>query len=219
MCEMQLSAYLSVSKNDIASPLGNRVPNCLKLVATLLMVAGVSACSNAGQEGNDEESNFEDPEQAALTPAPLLELQNSTELISSIPDVVSSEVLADSGLQVAYTSTDLVTAVPALFVEDNWAHMQTCLNQVAVAPFVVVANDVSPLTSLDDVIYSIEGVPVATSSAGNVPVIQITAADFTAGSSAGSNLRSIMGRLVWSSAGLAVRDYPFECARQVVELK
>lgn len=158
------------------------------------------------------------PEAVAL-PEALVELQTAGTLTAPVPAISSIEILAESGLQVAYTKSTQIATVPALTVELNWIHMQSCLHQVGVAPLVLVRSvSFAPLTSIDDVIHTIDGIPVASSTMGAIPVIQISESDFLMpGEANGYNLRSIMGRLLWSSAGLSARDYPYSCARQLVE--
>lgn len=162
------------------------------------------------------------PEQSSVDriPTVLLQLQDDPGLIADIPDIVNSVTLANTGLQVAYTRAGQEADAPALAIEGQWVHMQTCLEQTAVPPIVVVREDaVIPFTANDDVIYGIEGIPNASSSKQDVPLIQVLATDFDGSlGNAGFNLRSIMGRLLWVSAGLAERDYPFQCARQQIDI-
>jgi hypothetical protein len=152
-------------------------------------------------------------------PVALRDLQSSLTLVSPVPVITSTEVLAESGLQVAYTQNSQSALAPALGVEANWLHMQSCLGQVGVAPLVlVITSAIAPLTAEDDVIFTIDGIPVASASMGSIPVIQIVFSDFLiSGGPSGQFLRSIMGRVLWSSAGLSARDYPYSCARQLVE--
>lgn len=196
--------------------------------AITLMLALLSACSSsdAPQPLEDElRSTLADASvQAPLVPSVALpealsELLASSALATPLPAISSVEILAESGLQVAYTQVEHTDLVPALSVEANWLYMQSCLNQVGVAPVVLIRSSaVVPLTQTDDVIHTIEGIPVASASVGSVPVIQIGLSDFMmTGDDRGFNLRSIMGRLLWSSAGLSARDYPYSCARQWVE--
>ncbi len=148
-----------------------------------------------------------------------MQLEDDPGLLSSIPDVVSSEIRADTGLQIAYTREGQDAVVPGSLVEEQWVYMQTCVGQQSAPPLVVVRDGaVVPFTETDDVIYNIDGIPVASSSLRDVSVIQIQEADFDGSlGSPGFNLRSIMGRLLWLSANLPERDYPFNCARQQPE--
>lgn len=187
------------------------------LAAGLLVLAcaGLSACSGGSSSGAPpiDDGGQQEP---GGTPGGLLDLQDDPATISDVPDVVSSEVLANSGLQVAYTEASQRSVAPPLMIESQWLYMQACLELTGVAPIVVIRTAaVVPFTALDDVIFGIEGIPIASSSRRSVPVVQVLAADFdgTLGSP-GFNLRSIIGRLLWSSAGLAERDYPFACAQQ-----
>ena len=197
------------------------VSNILALTALVALLSGIAACSGSSNSTEPTEdstaSSLADPLVSYEQPAPLVLLQDDIGRISEIPTIVAGEVLAESGLEVGYTSIALSVDVPALNIEANWLHMQSCLNLVAVAPLVIVADSVSPLTIHDDVIHTIDGFPFATASHRDIPVLQVDSEDFSAERIYGYNLRSIMGRLLWSTAGLAVRDYPFECANQVIE--
>lgn len=152
-------------------------------------------------------------------PVALQDLQASSSLEAPLPEVVFVEVLARSGLQVAYTHIAQTALIPPLILEANWLHMQTCLQQVGVAPLILIRDSsVAPLTLADEVIHSIEGIPAATVTMVATPVIQVGLSDFMAtGDAHGDHLRSIMGRLLWTAAGLSVRDYPYRCAQQLVE--
>jgi len=166
------------------------------------------------------DSNLQDPiAQSVATPEALVDLQDTGVITSALPTIVSTEILAKSGLQVAYTQTSQSDIVSGLNIESHWLHMQSCLHQVGVAPLVLIHSAaITSLTSADDVIHTIEGTPVASATSGSIPVIQISLSDFlVSGQSNGYNLRSIMGRVLWSAAGLSVRDYPYSCAQQLVE--
>jgi len=192
------------------------------LIALLLL--SLNACSSSSSPTNlvDESANSNDTGGQTLinsvqtVPKALLELQESASLQEPLPAITSIETVADSGLQVAYTGDEQSTVIPALSVEANWQHMQLCLQQVGVAPLVLVQSGrVSPFTQDDDVVFSMEGIPVASATMSLVPVIQVGIADFMqTGENYAYNLRSIMGRLLWLSAGLPIREYPFSCARE-----
>ena len=95
--------------------------------------------------------------------------------------------------------------------------MQACVGQIAVAPLVVVrAGPVTPFTPKDDVIHSIEGIPIAAASRLTTStVIQVRDSDFNGSlGQPAFNLRSIMGRYLVAICHLPERDYPFECARE-----
>lgn len=209
-----------------------RLPACflqpLPVGVITLVFALIQGCSNSDTPApvpDQLRSTVIDPSLQppvslpVAVPEALAELQVSAVLTTPLPPITSVEILAESGLQVVYTHVEQNERAPALSVEAHWLHMQSCLSQVGVAPVVLIRSTrVVPLTQTDHVIHSIEGIPVATATVGSVPVIQIGLADFTiVGDDRGYNLRSIMGRLLWSSAGLSVRDYPYSCARQWVE--
>lgn len=185
----------------------------LKYLLVCALLSGCSSSSSPPVESPGSQSSGE-------IPTALLQLQDDPGLITDIPEVVATRTMSNTGLQVAYTRAEQHETVPALGVEAQWEHMQTCLQQVAVAPIVVVRDEaVVPFTSSDDVIHNIEGIPVASASLRDVPLVQIQAADFDGSlGNPGFNLRSIMGRLLWISAGLAERDYPFQCARVSVSV-
>jgi hypothetical protein len=206
-----------------------RLPFSIIVLAVMLPIL-VSGCSKSTSQPQTEvldelRSSPANPDslaqtsESAVLPDALIGLQNAGALLAPIPAITSIEIMAESGLQVAYTQSDQNSIVQALRVELNWLHMQSCLQQVGVAPLVLIRSaDFAALTSSDEVIHSIEGIPVASSTMGSIPVIQVGVSDFLmADDTNGYNLRSIMGRLLWSSAGLSVRDYPYSCARQLEE--
>jgi hypothetical protein len=196
----------------------------------VILIWLASGCSNSiapaqaegeqGSELTDADLQSQSPVSVAV-PVAILDLQAGSTLIAPVPAITSIEVLAESGLQVAYTQSAQNALVSALSVEVNWLHMQTCLHQVGVAPLVLIrSSGIAPFTSADDVIHTIDGIPAASVSMGSIPVIQIGVSDFLmTGDAYGYNLRSIMGRLLWSSAGLSARDYPYYCAHQLAESK
>jgi len=185
-------------------------------------LALLSACSGSSPvesfEAGVPDVSANAPDQEALTRIPeiLLQLEDEPGLLAGIPDVYASQTLADSGLQVAYTQPEQIQAIPALVIETQWLYMQSCLEQVAAAPVVVVqAGPVTPFTPEDDVIHSIEGIPIASASTRLSVVIQVRDTDFDGSlGEPGFNLRSIMGRYLWLAANLPERDYPFYCAQQ-----
>lgn len=216
---MKSSNPLAVSINE---PCPRPVSASLMLTAVLFLALGTAGCSSSStstEVADDAGVNLADAVIAYEQPAPLQALQDDVGRISAVPAIIDGQIMAETGLEVAYTDNELVTIVPAQSIENNWVHMQSCLNQVSVAPLVVVTKVVSPLTIHDDVIHTIDGYPFASASYRDVPILQIDSEDFEPDRIHGYNLRSIMGRLLWSSAGLAVRDYPFDCANQIVENK
>jgi len=180
----------------------------------ILVLIGCSKSTTPTQSDLDTDPSISlaDQESQTRIPEALQQLESSQLLVNAAPSIYSSEMLADSGLQVAYSSAGQKAQVPASLIEANWLHMQECLNQVSVAPLVIIRDEgFAPMTSNDIVIHSLEGVPVASLTLEIVPIVQIGINDFLASAdSAGANLRSILGRLIWSSADLAVRDYPYE---------
>ena len=186
-------------------------------VTMLCLATTLGSCSGSGSA--PVEVPFAAPDSTgaqAGTPDGLLQLEDDPGLLSSIPDVVSSEIRANTGLQIAYTREGQDVAAPGALIEEQWVYMQTCVGQQSAPPLVVVRDGaVVPFTETDDVIYNIDGIPVASASLRDVSVVQIQEADFDGSlGSRGFNLRSIMGRLLWLSANLPERDYPFNCARQ-----
>ena len=191
----------------------------LALAACLAILSGCSSSSavDASIDGVQTVSvSGSNQEPITRIPASLLQLEDEPGLLAEIPDVFASQTLADSGLQVAYTHPDQIPAIPALYIETQWLFMQSCLEQVAPAPVVVIRDSpVTPFTSEDDVIHSIEGIPIASASTRVSAVIQVHDIDFDGSlGKPAFNLRSIMGRYLWLSANLPERDYPFNCAQQ-----
>lgn len=186
------------------------------LLSSLFIVA---ACSNSAVEDPLPTVSVDSSSQNSIIsiPTSLLQLEDDAGLLAEIPNVVATETLAETGLQVAYTDTDQPGLISALNIQAQWVHMQSCLEQVAPSPLVVVRQGpVTPFTSADDVIHSIEGIPVASVSARPTAVFQIQISDFDGSlGTPAFNLRSIMGRYLWLAANLPERDYPFTCAQQV----
>lgn len=183
----------------------------------------VSACSGSGSSAETPlEQLGDDPIGSEPEPAVLAQLRADPALIAPVPEVAHTQTLANTGLQVAYTHTSLVSLAPAALIEQQWVFMQTCVEQISVAPLVLVRQGPAvPLTPADDVVRNesalaleITSVPVASASILYGPVIQISDSDFDGSlGNPGFNLRSIMGRHLWLSNQLPERDYPFECAR------
>ncbi len=190
-----------------------------RLLTFALSTLILGACGNGGTPLDSVPQAFADasnaPVQVVSSASDELLFDDTEDLINALPDVILTETLADSGIRVGYTAADQSSEVDSNYIERQWQHMQSCTGQVAVAPFIVIIEQaVTPLTNEDDVIFNIDGVPAASSSAGLVPVIQIREADFDGSlGNVGFNLRSILGRYLWLSANLAERDYPFTCAR------
>lgn len=188
----------------------------------VFLAVALNACSSSGSSSAPVEPSILPPESSggvSGTPDSLLQLEDDPGLLATIPDVVSSEVRADTGLQIVYTRDAQELIAPAALIEAQWVFMQGCVGQQSAAPVVVVRDGpVEPFTASDDVIYNIDGIPVASASLRDVSVVQIRETDFDGSlGSPGFNLRSIMGRMLWLSANLPERDYPFSCARQQPE--
>jgi len=156
-------------------------------------------------------------------PEVLRQLQDDDELLAAVPDIVHTQTMANSGLQISYTSHELRASAPAMVIEKQWVFMQSCLEQNNVAPLVLVREGpVEPFTAADDVVRNenimaleINSVPIASASTLYGSVIQVSVTDFDGSlGTPAFNLRSIMGRHLWLSANLPERDYPFDCARQ-----
>lgn len=185
-------------------------------MTVLCLTVTLGACSSSGSSPVEVPTTPPDSGGVAVgTPDSLLQLEDDPGLLGSIPDVVATDIRADTGLQIAYTREGQAAVVPGALVEEQWVYMQSCVGQQSNPPLVVVREGaVFPFTETDDVIYNIDGIPVASASLRDVSVIQIQEADFDGSlGSPGFNLRSIMGRLLWLSANLPERDYPFNCAR------
>ena len=190
-------------------------PFCLSMLV-------LASCSGSGSPEAPAVELQQDAIGSEPLPQVLVDLKADTTVISKVPEIVHTQTLADSGLRVSYTQESLRSAAPVTAIEQQWVFMQRCVQQVGVAPLVVVREgSVKPFTTQDDVVRNenpmaieISSVPVASASSLHGPVIQVSSTDFDG--SIGTplfNLRSIMGRYLWLSAGLPERDYPYECAR------
>lgn len=123
--------------------------------------------------------------------------------------------LANTGLQVGLAGELDVARVDMSLIEGSWTHMQTCLAVVAVAPLVIVTEDaIRPFSGSDDILYHLDGSMTASLTRyASGATLQISLADLDGSlNQVGFNLRSIMGRYLWTSAGLPERDYPHNCA-------
>lgn len=155
-------------------------------------------------------------------PEVLARLKSESGLLAPVPEVQFTRTMADTGIQVSYTELSLVPLAPGEVIQAQWKFMQECVQQVGVAPVVLVTQDqVAPFTENDDVVRNqvltateILSIPIASASTlhGNLVQIRIDDFDGSLGSSL-FNLRSIMGRMVWLENGLPVRDYPHDCAQ------
>lgn len=205
-----------IIRQHVLMPLGVLLPATL-LLCVMGVMAGCSSSSSgpATPTGGVIEPG-PDQEDDTRVPVSLLQLEEDPELVSEIPEILVTITTAGVGVQVAYTRQGQDELVPAEQVEAQWIYMQDCLGQSGVSPVVVVREgSYRPFTQSDDVIFDIEGATVASGTQRAIPILQIQESDFDVSvSNPGFNLRSIMGRLLWLSAGLPERDYPFECARQ-----
>ena len=204
-----------------------RLLDCTAPVLSVLMLVMLSACGGGsvdqvikpGQGGSE-------PELGAATPA--ADSDRQTETVSNnqplldadpatiLPGVIATQRLQSSELILGYTASAQEAQGVDAFVSESWELMQDCLGVTANAPTVVLqVEDVQPLSSLDDVIFSFEGRIVASSHDEiNGALIQVLESDvIDTGTGRGDYLRSILGRYIWRSNGLAERDYDYSCAR------
>lgn len=195
------------------------------MVAVIFSVGVLSACSGSDTPMGSPQVGVLVDDLPASEPIPdvLVQLSQNSDVISAVPDVVFTQTLADSGLQVSYTHLDQLAQAPALDIEDQWIYMQSCLQLTGVAPLVLVREDeVEPFTPTDEVIRNevfeppdISFVPVASASTLYGTVIQVIVADFDGSLGSPSfNLRSAMGRSLWIASDLPARNYPFHCATE-----
>jgi hypothetical protein len=192
-----------------------RISKWLTIGAMLLL----SACgSNSSAVVDGQVPNPGSASVAASNVPPALQLlEDEPQLLNPVPDVVHTEVLADSGLQVAYTSIEQRELIDPLYISAQWQHMQSCVGVTAAAPLVIITiGPVEPFTSNDDVLHHIDGTLTASANVtGASATLQVQAVDFDGSlGEPGFNLRSIMGRHLWLGASLAERDYPYTCARE-----
>lgn len=194
----------------------------LAMGVVVLVALAVSGCSSSG--GQAESVPLSD-DQTGSEPEPqvLRMLRQDPGLIAPVPEVMHTQTMAETGLQISYTLEPLRIQAPAALIEKQWVFMQSCLQQLNVAPLVLVREGpVEPFTQADDVVRNesalsleINSVPIASASTLYGPVLQVSVADFDGSlGTPAFNLRSIMGRHLWLSANLPERDYPFECARE-----
>jgi len=102
----------------------------------VLIGCSKAAAPTASDVSTDQSVSLADQESQTRIPDALQQLERTQLLASTVPSIYSSEMMANSGLQVAYSSADQKAQVPASLIEANWLHMQACLNQVSVAPLV-----------------------------------------------------------------------------------
>lgn len=210
------NAYAHTTRRHVVMPRGNSLPATLLLWLIVTLTGCSGSSSSTAPLVSPGEGAGAEQEDATRVPDSLLQLEDDPGLLAEIPEILVTVTTARVGVQVAYTRGGQADVVSADTIETQWLYMQECLGQSGTSPVVVVRDGpVTPFTAMDDVIFDIQGVPVASGSHRTVPILQIQESDFdVAQSNPGFNLRSIMGRLLWLSASLPERDYPFECARQ-----
>lgn len=194
----------------------------LSVVETLLVCLLLAGCG--GSDSPPDQSGHatdEITDDAIVQPASdtrpefLQTLASEPGLVADIPELVSYTVLADSGIQVAYTEAGQSAYATAQSIELHWQSMQNCLGQTAAAPLVMVRKDLIKPFLPDDLVLFYFSVPVASATVRTSAVLQISDSDFDGSlGTAGFYLRSIMGRFLWTAANLAVSDYPHRCASQ-----
>lgn len=148
-------------------------------------------------------------------PSQLQQFEDDPNRLEPLPDVAHVEVLADSGLQIVYTTDAQLALVSPAWVEAQWQHMQRCTGVVAPPPVVLIVEDEArPLTPEDDVVLDIDGIALASASSDAAgTTLQVVDFDLAPGTPGrGFALRAIMGRWLWQGASLPDRDYPFACA-------
>lgn len=201
----------------------------LSVLLAVSVVMSLSACSSSSSSAvstppvDASEPLVNDPVASEPLPEVLKQLQEDPNVLSQVPDVAHTQTMADSGIQISYTEKLLTARAPATHIEQQWLFMQECVQQVSVAPLVLVREGPAiPFTQADDVVRNetitaleITSIPIASASTLYGPVIQVSVDDFDGSlGTPAFNLRSIMGRHLWLSANLPERDYPFDCARQ-----
>ncbi|MEE9320803.1 MAG: hypothetical protein V3U76_10190 [Granulosicoccus sp.] len=194
-----------------------RISEWLTISAVLLLIA----CGSNSSTEVDASGQVPNPGSAPAAVDDVLPtlqlLEDAPQLLNPVPDVVHTEVLADSGLQVAYTSAEQRKLIDPLYISAQWQHMQSCVGVTAAAPLVIITiGPVTPFMSSDDLLHHIDGTLTASANVtGAAATLQVQAADFDGSlGEPGFNLRSIMGRHLWLGASLAERDYPYTCARE-----
>jgi len=195
----------------------------LSIIGALLVCVILTGCngsdSSPDQSGHTADEIIDDAiaQSASDTrPEVLQALVSDPDLLAGIPGLVNYTVLADSGIQVAYTDAAQSAYVTAQVIESHWQSMQDCLGQTASAPLVLVREGLVEPFLPDDLVLFYFSVPVASATVRNSAVLQISDSDFDGSlGAAGFYLRSIMGRFLWTAANLAVSDYPHRCASQL----
>jgi len=178
------------------------------VVAVVLSSVLMTGCGDVSS-GSDPISALGTNTSGAATPGEILDDAPSTQ--GNFGDVIT---LANTGLQLGFQGLS-VDSVDTDFIELNWTAMQQCLNVVAAPPLIIISSEyIEPLTNADDVLFHLDGKIVATSTVyATGATIQISAYDLDGSlGRIGFNLRSVIGRYLWTSASLPERDYPHTCA-------
>lgn len=196
--------------------------SCVSAVVTSLFCVSQIACGgssnvpNATSNPNDVSINDALVQPIADSrPQVLQDIGLESDLLVGIPELVQYAVLADSGIQIAYTDAGQLERAAAQSIELQWQSIQDCLGQTAAAPLVLIrADEVEPFLS-DDLVLFYFSAPVASATIRTGTVLQISDTDFDGSlGPVGFYLRSIMGRFLWTAANLDVSDYPHACAVQ-----
>jgi len=85
----------------------------------VLIGCSKAATPTASDVNTDQSASLADQESQTRVPDALQQLERTQLLASSVPSIYSSEMLANSGLQVAYSSADQQALVPASLIDNN----------------------------------------------------------------------------------------------------
>lgn len=180
---------------------------------TAIVVAVLAGCSadngsellGSGQSGS-ESSGSEPSIASALNGTPGFLHDPGIALIVSPPS---------SDLSVAYADAALQEQVNAEYVSGEWEKMKHCLGVSAPPPIVLVVDGWVEAGPSDDVLFSIVGQRLATSTfrSDSTNLIRISTYDFDGSQgNPGFHLRSVVGRYLWSVNELAAVGYNTGCA-------
>ncbi len=162
-----------------------------------------------------------EPTAAPVVPPAIAALEDGGALLSDYPPVRFVDTLANTGVQIGYTAEGQQERTDTDFIEEQWEYMQRCLEETGTPPLIIlVEGAVETLTVDDEVLRYIDGSAIASSSVSlSGTVIQLSEDDLYGFYGVpGFNLRQIIGRSLWSDAGLPERDYPTTCARLIEPL-
>jgi len=183
----------------------NTQSTLLTLTAGALLLSLV-ACGGGG--GTDVKTGAALPESSAI---------GSNQPVADDSSKPVEQITAATGVAIIFADDTQQNDIGGDYIEQQWVHMQNCLQITAQTPTVQVLSErISPITADDDVLRYIDGTVLATATVTSTDVtIQVTEADFDGSLGAkGDSLRSIMGRYLWFSASLPERDYSHNCANQ-----